>query len=72
MISFPFHIWMSNKQFNYMISSVKKTLIYSKLSPFKFRNLKTLFPWHAERAGVVWNDCFGGVFRALEAFLWAF
>ena len=28
MISFPFHIWMSDKQFNYMISSVKKVLIY--------------------------------------------
>jgi len=28
MISFPFHIWMTNKQFDYMISSVKKVLIY--------------------------------------------
>jgi dTDP-4-amino-4,6-dideoxygalactose transaminase len=28
MISFPFHIWMTNKQFDYMISSVKKALIY--------------------------------------------
>ena len=28
MISFPFHVWMSNKQFNYMIASVKKELIY--------------------------------------------
>lgn len=28
MISFPFHIWMSNDQFNYMISSVKKVLLY--------------------------------------------
>ena len=27
MISFPFHIWMTSKQFNYMISSVKKVLI---------------------------------------------
>jgi dTDP-4-amino-4,6-dideoxygalactose transaminase len=27
MISFPFHIWMTNKQFNYMISSLKKVLI---------------------------------------------
>ena len=27
MISFPFHIWMKNKQFDYMVSSVKKTLI---------------------------------------------
>ena len=27
MVSFPFHIWMSDKQFNYMIISVKKTLI---------------------------------------------
>ena len=27
MISFPFHIWMTDKQFNYMISSVKKTLM---------------------------------------------
>ena len=28
MISFPFHVWMSNKQFDYMISSVKKELNY--------------------------------------------
>jgi len=28
MISFPFHIWMTNKQFDYMIYSVKKTLIH--------------------------------------------
>ena len=27
MISFPFHIWMSNKQFDYMIKSVKQSLI---------------------------------------------
>ncbi len=27
MISFPFHIWMTDKQFNYMILSIKKTLI---------------------------------------------
>ena len=27
MISFPFHIWMPDKQFNYMISSVEKTLM---------------------------------------------
>lgn len=27
MISFPFHIWMTNKHFNYMISSVKKSLM---------------------------------------------
>lgn len=26
MISFPFHVWMSKKKFNYMISSVKKIL----------------------------------------------
>ena len=28
MISFPFHVWMPDKQFNYMIASVKKELIY--------------------------------------------
>ena len=28
MISFPFHIWMTNDQFNYMILSVKKVLLY--------------------------------------------
>ena len=28
MISFPFHVWMTNKQFDYMISSVKKALIH--------------------------------------------
>ena len=27
MISFPFHIWMSDRQFNYMIASVKRVLI---------------------------------------------
>ena len=27
MISFPFHAWMSDKEFNYLISSVKKVLI---------------------------------------------
>lgn len=27
MISFPFHIWMTDKQFNYLISSVKKSLL---------------------------------------------
>jgi len=27
MISFPFHVWMSSKQFNYMIFSLKKALI---------------------------------------------
>ena len=27
MISFPFHVWMSNDQFKYMISSVKKVLL---------------------------------------------
>ena len=27
MISFPFHIWMTNKQFDYLIFSVKKSLI---------------------------------------------
>ena len=32
MISFPFHIWMTNKQFDYMISSVKKTLLYLRKS----------------------------------------
>ena len=26
MISFPFHVWMSDKEFNYLISSVKKAL----------------------------------------------
>jgi len=34
MISFPFHIWMSDKEFNYLISSVKKAL--KKIS--KLRN----------------------------------
>ena len=34
MISFPFHVWMSNKEFNYMLRSVKKALI----SLQKFRN----------------------------------
>ena len=28
MISFPFHVWMSEKNFDYMIDSVKKTLSY--------------------------------------------
>ena len=27
MVSFPFHIWMTDKEFKYMILSVKKTLI---------------------------------------------
>ena len=27
MVSFPFHIWMSDKDFNRMISCVKKTII---------------------------------------------
>ena len=27
MISFPFHIWMSDKEFKYLKSSVKKTLL---------------------------------------------
>ena len=27
MISFPFHVWMSDKKFNYLIMSVKKSLI---------------------------------------------
>ena len=27
MISFPFHIWMSNKQFNYMVSALRKSLL---------------------------------------------
>tara|TARA_Y100000590_G_scaffold468703_1_gene652661 strand:- start:2827 stop:4008 length:1182 start_codon:yes stop_codon:yes gene_type:complete len=27
MISFPFHVWMTSNQFNYMISSVKKVLL---------------------------------------------
>jgi len=27
MISFPFHVWMSDKEFDYLISSVKKSLI---------------------------------------------
>ena len=27
MISFPFHIWMKDKNFNYMILSIKKSLI---------------------------------------------
>ena len=26
MISFPFHVWMSDKEFNYMINSTKKSL----------------------------------------------
>ena len=26
MISFPFHIWMSNKEVNYLINSIKKSL----------------------------------------------
>ena len=30
MISFPFHVWMTDKQFNYMILSVKKALIELK------------------------------------------
>ena len=34
MISFPFHVWMSDKEFNYMIRSVKKAL----LSLQKLRN----------------------------------
>ncbi len=28
MISFPFHIWMSNKEINYLISSISKSLSY--------------------------------------------
>ena len=27
MISFPFHAWMTNKEFNYLINSVKKSLV---------------------------------------------
>ena len=27
MISFPFHLWMTNEDFNYLIHSVKKSLI---------------------------------------------
>ena len=27
MISFPFHVWMKDKEFNYLINSIKKTLI---------------------------------------------
>ena len=27
MISFPFHIWMKNNEFNYLINAVKKSLI---------------------------------------------
>ena len=27
MISFPFHIWMTSDQFNYMVSSVKRVLL---------------------------------------------
>ena len=27
MISFPFHVWMSEKQVKYLVSSIKKTLI---------------------------------------------
>lgn len=30
MISFPFHVWMSNKDFNYLIDSIKKT--FNKLN----------------------------------------
>ena len=37
MISFPFHVWMSDKEFNYMIRSVKKAL----LSLRKLRNKLT-------------------------------
>ena len=44
MISFPFHIWMSDKQFNYMISSVKKVLIYlRKLNRKKLKKVATLY-----------------------------
>lgn len=28
MVSFPFHIWMSDKKFKYMINSIKKTINY--------------------------------------------
>ena len=27
MISFPFHVWMSNREFKYLLNSVKKSLI---------------------------------------------
>ena len=27
MISFPFHVWMSNQEFKYLINSVKNALI---------------------------------------------
>ena len=30
MISFPFHIWMTDMEFKYMILSIKKTLIELK------------------------------------------
>ena len=36
MISFPFHVWMSNKEFKYLLNSVKRSLIELR----KMRNLK--------------------------------
>ena len=36
MISFPFHVWMTNKEFKYLLISVKKSLIELR----KMRNLK--------------------------------
>ena len=30
MISFPFQVWMSNREFNYLISSIKKSITYLK------------------------------------------
>ena len=30
MISFPFHVWMSNKDFSYLIKSLKSALIELK------------------------------------------
>ena len=32
MISFPFHVWMTNKEFNYLIDSVIKSLKYLRKS----------------------------------------
>ena len=36
MISFPFHVWMTNKEFKYLLISVKKSLIELR----KMRNSK--------------------------------
>jgi len=31
MISFPFHVWMSNKDFNYLSTSIKKSISQLKI-----------------------------------------